>query len=92
MASSVVKILVFFVLDIQGFAKSGQNNRIHGLYSSVLLCGPSKSDFIGMMEKNSNQLSSSGFGSVTKGTPSSASSAVSLGVAVPWMGRSSVLP
>lgn len=30
MASSVVKIRVFFVLDIQGFAKSSQNNKIHG--------------------------------------------------------------
>src|SRR5687767_11217049 len=39
-----------------------------------------------------NQLSKSGLGKVTKGTPSSVSSAVSSGVAVPWMGRSSVLP
>ena len=45
MASSDVKIRVFFVLDIQGFAKSSQNNQ-------VLRCGYArKSDFIGMMER-----------------------------------------
>src|SRR5882724_5969801 len=40
MASSVVKILVFFVLDIQGFGRSGQNNRIHGLLLFCLALRP----------------------------------------------------
>jgi hypothetical protein len=55
MASFDVKVRVFFALDIQGFAKSGQNNKIHGPLLSVLLSGhTSMLDFIGMMERNGN--------------------------------------
>ena len=94
MASSVLKVRVFGMLDIKRFGRLAYENSSH----SVMLFGrfarrrASVTDFIVILMRSNNQLSSSGFGSVTKGTPSSASSAVSFGVAVPWMGRSSTLP
>ena len=40
MASSDVKIRVFFALDIQGFAKLSPNNKIHGLRFFYLALRP----------------------------------------------------
>ena len=40
MASSDMKIRVFFALDIQGFAKLGPNNKIHGLRFFYLALRP----------------------------------------------------